>query len=153
MAIGWFVNLADADAYFITERLITTSWDALIAATKTKAVINAYNRIYYDPRYNVPTFAAATPAQKVVLRIVNGETAYYLAQHMEDEDRRLGLRAQGVTKAGIVKEEYKDLLELPVPPFVDTMLEEAGFVTEKAFGLVDIDRDENESVDEKVDDF
>jgi hypothetical protein len=154
MAIGWFTNLAETESYFTDERLITTAWDALADnATKTKAVKNAYNRVYHDPRYAVPTYADATAAQLVVLKIVNGEMAYYLAQHMEDEDRRMGLRSQGVTKAGIVKEEYKSDLELPIPPFIDALLAEEGFVTEKAFGMVDIARDEEKSVDEKVDEF
>ena len=154
MSEGWFDDLNDAKTYFTVERLVETAWNALATdALKTKAVINAYNRIYYDPRYDVPTYAAATPAQLVILKKVNGEMAYYLAQHLEDEDRRMGLRAQGVTKAGIVKEEYKDDLELPVPPFIDAILEEEGFVIEKAFGMVDVDRDEDESVDTKVDEF
>lgn len=152
--IGWFDDLANAEAYFTTDRLITTSWDALADdATKTKAVINAYNRIYYDPRYAVPTYADATAAQLVILKKVNGEMAYYLAQHLEDEDRRVGLRAQGVIKAGIVKEDYKEGLELPVPPFIDALLDDAGFLSDVAFGMVDVDRDEDESVDTKVDDF
>ena len=155
MSLGWFDNLVDAKAYFTVERLITTAWDALPDdATMTKAVINAYNRIYYDPRYDVPTYADATAIQLVILKKVNGEMAYYLAQHLEDEDRRMGLRAQGVIKAGIVEEGYKeDSVELPVPPFIDALLEAEGFVTEKAFGMVDVDRDEDESVDTKVDDF
>ena len=156
MSIGWFDDLDDAKAYFTVERLVTTAWDALVVLgdpTATKAVINAYNRIYHDPRYSVPTYIDATAAQLVILKIVNGEMAYYLAQHLEDEDRRQGLRAQGVTKAGIVQEEYKDLLELPVPPFVDALLDAEGFVIAKVFGMVNVDRDEDESVDEKVDDF
>lgn len=154
MSEGWFSSLTEANAYFTTERLVTTSWDALTDdRLKTKVLINAYNRIYYDSRYNVPTYAGATAAQLVILKKVNGEVAYYLAQHLEDEDRRMGIRAQGVIEAGIVKEVYKDLLELPVPPFVDAMLDDEGFVTAKAFGMVDIDRDESKSVDEKVDDF
>jgi len=157
MSIGWFVDLDDAKDYFTVERLVTTAWDALVVLgdpTATKAVINAYNRIYYDRRYDVPTYAAATAIQKVVLRIVNGEMAYYLAMHLASEDRRMGLRAQGIIKAGIVKEDYKDdLAELPIPPLIDAMLADAGFTTEKAFGMVDIDRDEDESVDTKVDDF
>ena len=157
MAIGWFNNLNDAKDYFNNERLVKTAWLALLAIgdpTATSAVINAYNRIYYDPRYAVPTYADATPAQKAVLRIVNGEMAYYLAVHLADEDRRMGLRVQGVIKAGIVKEDYKDnSIELPVPPIIDAMLADAGFTTEKAFGMVDVDRDENKSVDEKVDEF
>ena len=79
--------------------------------------------------------------------------AYYLAVHLADEDRRKGIQTQGVTDAGIVKEKYdKDKLnDLPIPPFVDVLLED--FKTEKAFGMVDVDRDEDESVDTKVDDF
>ncbi len=155
MSLGWFLNLTNAKAYFTTERLVTTAWDALNTdALKTKAVINAYNRIYYDPRYDVPTYAGATAAQLVILKKVNGEMAYYLAQHLEDEDRRMGLRSQGVIKAGIVKEDYKDnSIELPVPPLIDALLEDEGFTTEKAFGMVNVDRDEEKSVDEKVDDF
>ena len=158
MSVGWFDDLDDAKAYFTTERLITTSWDTVVALgdpTATKAVINAYNRILYDPRYDVPTYADATAAQLVVLKKINGEMAYYLAQHLEDEDRRKGLQAQAVIGAGIVKETYdKDMLdEMPIPPFVDALLKEEGFMTEKAFGMVDIDRDEDESVDTKVDDF
>jgi len=154
MSLGWFIDLTDAKNYFINERLVETAWNALATdALKTKAVKNAYNRIYHDPRYDVPTYATATAAQLVVLKIVNGEMAYYLAQHLEDEDRRVGLRTQGVTKAGIVKEDYKDDVGLPIPPFIDAMLEEEGFVTAKAFGMVDIDRKEDKSVDEKVDDF
>lgn len=159
MSIGWFFDLTDAKNYFLTERLVTTAWDALITIADptikaTKAVINAYNRIYYDPRYDVPTYADATTAQKVILRKVNGEMAYYLAMHLASEDRRMGLRAQGVIKAGIVKEDYKDnSIELPVPAFIDALLADEGFTTEKAFGIIDIDRDEDKSVDEKVDKF
>lgn len=160
MSLGWFDDIADAEAYFTAERLITTAWDALFgysddAVLQEKAIINAYNRIYYDPRYDVPTYAAATDAQKVILKKVNGEMAYYLAQHLDDEDRRKGLQAQAVIKAGIVEEDYSkdDLMALPVPPFVEALLEAEGFTTEKAFGMVDIDRDEDESVDKKVDDF
>lgn len=156
MSLGYFDNLAEATAYFTNERLITTAWDALANdAVKTKAVTNAYNRIYYSPKYDVPTYADATAAQLVILKKVNGEMAYFLAQHLADEDRRKGLQAQGVTDAGIVKEKYdKDKLdELPIPPFVEALLADEGFMSEKAFGMVDIDRDENESVDTEVDDF
>lgn len=151
MALGWFNDLADADEYFTDERLETSAWDNLgDDAKKTAAVKMAYNRIFYDPRYNVPTYAAATAAQLVILKKVNGEMAYYLAQHLSDEDRRKGLQAQAVTQAGIVKETYKDadLMSLPVPPFVDALL--GGFKTATAFGMIDIDRDENKSVDEDV---
>lgn len=151
MPIGWFDDLDNAKSYFSDERLITTSWDALADdATKTKAVKNAYNRIFYDPRYDVPTYANATAAQLVILKKVNGEMAYYLAEHLEDEDRRKGLQAQAVSQSGIVKEAYSkdDLMSLPVPPFVDKLLND--FKTEIALGMVDIDRDEDEEADSDV---
>jgi len=154
MSLGWFDDLAEAKSYFTDERLITTVWDALSDdAAKTKAVKNAYNRIYYSPKYDVPTYAEASAAQLVILKKVNGEMAYYLAQHLEDEDRRKGLQAQAVIKAGIVKEDYNkdDLMSLPVPPFVDALLKD--FKTAKTFGMVDVDRDEDESVDTEVDEF
>jgi len=156
MPVGWFDDLDDAKAYFVDERLITASWDALSTdALKTKAVTNGYNRIYYDPRYNVPIYADATAVQLVILKKVNGEMAYYLATHLDDEDRRKGLQAMATIKAGIVKEDYSqnDLMSLPVPPFVDALLDGGGFLTAIGFGMVDIDRDEDESVDTKVDDF
>ncbi len=156
MSVGWFDDLDDAKAYFTTERLITTSWDDLAEdATKTEGVINGYNRVFYDPRYAVPTYADASAEQLVILKKVNGEIAYYLAQHLDDEDRRKGIQAQATIKAGIVKEDYNpdDLMSLPVPPFVDAILDDGGFLSEVSFGVVDIDRDENESANTKVDDF
>jgi len=159
--LGWS-TLAEATTYFTDERLETTVWDAIVAIgaltandIKNKALNMAYNRIYYDPRYAVPAAGAETATQKVMLIKVQCEMANYLVVHLADEDRRMGLEAQHVTDAGIVKEKYdKDKLnELPVPPIVNALLEAEGFVTEKAFGMVDVDRDEEKSVDEKVDDF
>ena len=152
MSIGWFSNLADAEAYFTTDRLVTTAWDALSTdALKTKAVIQGYNRIFYDPQYNVPTFAAATAAQLVILKKVNGEMAYYLAVHLAAEDQRKGIQAQAVTDAGVVKEKYnKDLLdELPVPPMVKALLDEFDLEGETMV-MVEIARDENKDLDTDV---
>lgn len=159
--LGWS-TLVEATTYFTDERLETTVWDAIVAIgaltandIKNKALNMAYNRIYYDPRYAVPAAGSETATQKVILIKVQCEMANYLAVHLADEDRRKGLQAQAVIKAGIVKEDYSkdDLMALPVPPFVEALLDDEGFTTEKAFGLVDIDRKEDESVDTKVDKF
>lgn len=153
MAWDYFLNQADADAYFTVERFITDLWVAANAATKEKAVTNGYNRIFYDPNYNLPTLATATAAQLVTLRKATGEMAYYILQHLDDEDRRKGIQAQGVIKADIVKEVYweKMLTKLPVPQFVDALLD--SFKDMQVVRKTDIDRDENESVDENVTDF
>lgn len=150
--MGWFASLADAEAYFTTDRLVTTAWDDLSTdALKTKAVIQGYNRIFYNPQYNVPTYVAATAAQLVILKKVNGEMAYYLATHLAAEDQRKGLQAQAVTDAGVVKEKYnKDLLdEVPVPAVVEALLDEFDELAETTV-MLPIDRDEDEDLDEDV---
>lgn len=156
MSIGWFANLTQARNYFDTERLETDAWDALFTTAGTdeeKVLINAYNRIYYDSRWSLPTYAEASAAALVELQKANAEMAYYLAIHLADEDRRKGLQAQGVVKAGIVEEDYStnNLMDLPVPPFVLAILEP--WKTARAFGAVDLARDEDESANTKVHDF
>lgn len=151
MAIGWLINLAEANTYFTVDRLETVFWDNASNALRTKALENAHNRILYHDDYEIP--ASPSPAQLVKLKMAQEEMAYYLLIHLADEDRRKGIQVQGVVKAGIVKEDYdKDLLLwLPIPPFVDDLLSE--FKKAKAFFKVDIDRDEEESVDENVTDY
>lgn len=151
MAIGWLINLAEATAYFTSHRLETHFWDTASNTIKTKALENSYNRIFYHDDYSIP--ASPSPAQLVRLKMAQNEMAYYLLIHLADEDRRKGIQAQGVVKAGIVKEDYDKalLLWLPIPPFVDDLLSE--FKKKKHFYKVDIDRDEEESVDENVTDF
>jgi len=151
MAIGWMVNLAEASAYFVVNRLVTEHWDGKTNALKTKALWNGYNRILYHEDYSIPS--SPTPAQLIVLKIAQCEMAYYLLLHLRDEDRRKGIQVQDVVKAGIVKEDYKsdELMKLPIPPFVDDLLK--AFKTKKHFFKVDIDRDEDKSVDENVTDF
>jgi hypothetical protein len=156
MSIGWFADLAQARDYFEDERLETEAWDDLFESSgvlETKILKQAYNRLYYDSRWELPTYAEAKAADLVILQKANAEMAYYLAVHLADEDRRKGLQAQGVTQAGIVKESYSEkmLMEVPIPPIVIAML--APWETERHFGAVDLERDEEESVDTKVHDF
>jgi hypothetical protein len=155
MAFGWIVTVLEANTYFLEQRLNTTAWDALtIDSTineKEKVLMNAYNRILYDDRLSIP--ASPTAAQLVILKLAQCEYSYYLAQHLNDEDRRMGLQAQHVTKAGVVEETYdKDRLDaLPIPQFVLAIL--APFLKATVFAAVNIDRDEEESVDEDVTGF
>lgn len=145
-AIGWFASLADAESYFTSERLETNAWDALTTdAKKTKALIQAYNRLYYSGLFELPTEPEAPAADLVVLKKAQGEMAYYLAQHLADEDRRKGIQAQGVTEAGIVKETYSEgaLSDIPIPPLVAGILEDYSTAGE-AFYVAAVDRDEDE---------
>lgn len=129
MAIGWVVNLADAESYFDDERLETDAWDEIMALDSSgklneKALLNAYNRLYYLPDYTLPTFAEATADQLVILRKAQCEMAYYLCIHLADEDRRKGIQAQGVTKADIVGETYSEnwIDRAPIPAYVIALL-------------------------------
>jgi len=152
LELGWS-SLAKAELYFTNERLETDSWDDLSSDDKKNTALNmAYNRIYYCPDYSVPVAGSETATQKTKLIKVQCEMAYYLALHLADEDRRKGLQAQGVVEAGIVKEAYSksDLMELPIPPFIDAILDDEGYKTKKAFSMVDIDRDEDEKVSKDV---
>jgi hypothetical protein len=155
MAFGWFTDLADANTYFTDERLVTESWDNLTNAQKQKVLVQAYNRIYYSREFIVPTYLEATADDLIVLRKANGEFAYYLALHLDDEDRRKGLQAQATVEAGVVKEKYKDtaLYDTPIPQFVRDLL--CGYLAgvDTNFGAVDLERDEAESVNTKVNDF
>lgn len=158
MSIGWFDDLAEAETYFEDERLETEAWDDLQEISgnlqKTKVLTNAYNRLYYDKKWELPTYAEATAVELVKLKKANGEMAYYLAIHLADEDRRKGIQAQGVIEAGVVKEKYDPgwLDKLPVPPFVEALLED--FETDGPhFGAIDLARDEDESVHTKVHKF
>ena len=154
MSLGWFDDLDDANDYFKLERLETWAWDELEDIYREKVVNTAYNRLYYDPKKNLPTYTEALGTSgHDKLKKANGEMAYYLCQHLADEDRRKGMQAQGVTEAGRVAEKYSEKMftELPVPPFVEALLSE--WSTEKHFGAIDLERDEEESVNTKVHDF
>lgn len=156
MSVGWFLNTAEADTYFETERLTSTAWDALVAVSggrdqKTAVLTQAYNRLYYSKDFILPTYAEATADDLTILKKAQGEMAYYLALHLADEDRRKGLQAQGVSTAGIVKETFKDgdLTETSIPQVVRDLLcaYQAGG---KPFYAVDIDRNEDEDVNTDV---
>jgi hypothetical protein len=158
MPIGWFVDVTEANDYFTDERLETECWDGLGSGSgipyKDKVLLQAYNRLYYDPRWTLPTYAQATAADLVILTKAQAEEAYYLCVHLEDEDRRKGLEAQGVIKAEIVKEWYDPnrLDDLPVPAAVQALLY-PWLVDYNEFGIVDIGRNENKSAKAKVGKF
>ena len=157
MSIGYFVDLAEAEDYFTNERLDTDAWDDIDESgdlKKIKALTMAYNRIYYDPRWTLPTYTEATADQLVILRKANAEEAYYLAQHLTGEDHRKAIQAQGTIEAGVVKEKYTDkmLNDLPVPPFVIALLE--SFLDDGVYiGAANVARDEEESVNTKVHEY
>lgn len=160
MALGYFADVADADDYFADERLETRAWDALATFSssgtnlKEKCLIHSFNRIFYSPLFSLPTYAAATPAELVILRKAHGEMAYYVALHIygEDEDRRKGLQYQAVTDAGIVEEKYdkERYANTPIPAPVIDMLAPWSTDAHRVFAA-NLDRDEDKDITEKLD--
>ena len=149
--IGWS-TLVEAAAYFANNRLETSEWDSLSTDDlKNKCLNTAYNRIVYAKQWSIP--AVPTAAELIKLKIAQQEMGYYIALHLSDEDRRKGLQAQGVIKAGIIKEDYyaEWLDKLPFPPIVINIL--VGFLSDLEFYAVDIDRDEDRAVGDNVTDF
>jgi len=151
-AIGWVADLASANAYFLGERLESPYWDALISTTggrdeKTAVLNMAYNRLRFCREFSIPTTPTADQGER--LKIAQLETAYYLAQHLADEDTRKGLHAQGVVGAGIVQETAVNLLDVPIPPIVYQLLNDMAVVV-APFAAIDIDRREEESVNTSV---
>ena len=148
--IGW-ISITNADDYFET-RYAHADWDTLNNEDKKALLTTSYDRIRYYKKFNIPP--VPTAAQKAKLADAQCEMANYIIIHLADEDRRKGLQAQGVVGAGIVKETYERemLLTLPIPPIVLNILDEF-LVDDAHFGIVDLARDEEESVDTKVHDF
>jgi hypothetical protein len=154
--IGWINDIASAEQYFLTHRLETTAWDALTVVSGGKdektAVLNmAYDRLRFCKDFDIPTSPSVAELER--LAMAQEETAYYLAMHLADEDRRKGLQAQGVTVAGIVKEDYRgaDLSKLPLPPIVYDLLEEMLYV-ETPFFITELRRNEDKLANESVTD-
>ena len=147
--IGW-ISVANATLYFST-RYGEDVWTAVPEVTgnmkKTAVLTTAYDRIRYCDEFDIPT--SPTVAQKALLADAQCEVAQYMIIHLSDEDRRKGLQAQGVTDAGIVKETYDrdNLLKLPIPPIVYHILDSFRKYKSPLY-MVDIDRDEDKSVDE-----
>ncbi len=121
-------NRLDADSYWVDEE-----------PDNVRALITAYKWLNAGS-YSFPT----TPVQ--VMKDAQCEMALFLIQHQPDLDLRMGLQAQGVIAAGVVKERYKDdnYVELPIPPIVKKLLED--YSTERPVYLINIERNENESV-------
>ncbi len=135
---SWLTE-AQANTYF-ADRLKASDYWTDAADDNPPALITAYKWLNAGS-YSFP----ATPTQ--IMKDAQCEMAFFLLQHQPDLDLRMGLQSQSVIAAGVVKERYKDdnYVELPIPPLVKKLLE--GYSTDRAAYIIDIARNENESVD------
>lgn len=137
-------NIAGANTYFET-RAGATAWAGYTDAVKQSDLTTAFNRLNDHEDYDLPSAPTGSALEKI--QRAQCEMAWYIHKHIEDEDERKGLQAQGVIKAGIVKEEYNitDLHTLPLPPVVVNLLKD--YCNVEAVYQIDIGRDENFEAD------
>lgn len=135
---SWLTE-AQANTYFEARIRSSDYWldggdDSLPALITAYKWLNAGSYSFPDP---------ATQGMKDA----QCEMAFFLLQHQPELDLRMGLQSQGVIGAGVIKEKYKDdnYVELPIPPLVKKLLE--AYSTDRAAYIIDIARNENESVD------
>ena len=133
-----WVTEAEANAFMDNRFGSVDYWTAGVA-TNQAALITAYNWLQAG-RYTFP----ATSTQD--MKDAQCEMALFLMQHQPDLDLRMGLQAQGVVAAGVVKEKYRDdgSLELPLPLIVQQLL--ASLDDTRPVYLVDLARNPEESV-------
>jgi hypothetical protein len=137
--IGWVEQTAAAT--FFTTRYGCSAWATIISDDQISLLTTAWNRILHDPRWTIPASPGA--AEKAKLAYAQELTAWYMHTHIEDEDRRKGLQAQGVIQSGLVQETYdRDRLDIiPLPAEALAVLNEL-FNDAKPFYAIDVDRRE-----------
>jgi hypothetical protein len=133
-----WVTEAEANTY-CDARLGASGYWANGAADNKLALITAYT--WLNVKYALPVVGTTA------IKNAQCEYAIFLLQHQPDLDLRMGLQAQGVVAAGVVKERYKDdnYIELPIPPIVQQLL--GDYDTDRPVYLVNLERYEEEGVD------
>lgn len=145
---GWTTD-TQANDYF-ADRLASSAYTGASAGDQKASMMTAYWRLIDCKDYSLTEITPTSSA----LRRAQCEMAYYLLKHLQAEDHRLGIRIQGVIDAGIVQEKYKHDVEIPIPPIVDSILEEAGYkVFVSPFHVAAIGRDDNLDIDEKITEY
>jgi len=134
-----WVTEAQANAY-MADRLGASDYWTDGADINRQALLSAYVWLTSSPRFSFPTAVA------ILMRTIQYEMALFLIQHQPDIDLRMGIQAQGVLVAGIVKETYRGAATtLPFPPMVAALAHD--YDNYKVAQLVDLARDEEQEVD------
>ena len=119
MVIGWFTDLAAANTA-MAAMSGAASWASLTSTQQTAYLTDAYKRLKFCNLFDIPVTPSVIELER--LQYAQAETAWYFKLHKQDEDRRMGLRAQGVTEADIVGETYADRIDVPLPAIVSGIL-------------------------------
>lgn len=133
-----WVTLAEANTYFGDRPMSSEYW--VSGNDKNAAILYAYKLLTRSNRYELPTTATQS------MKDAQCELAYYLLQQLNDIDIRMGLQAQGVVQAGMLKEAYRgDLVGGGAFPFPATVVDLlSGYDTVRGMFVFDVERDEEE---------
>jgi hypothetical protein len=142
---GWTTD-TEASSYF-AKRLSSIAYTGAVAADQEAAMMTAFYRLIDCNLYGLATITPPTDP----LRRAQCEMAIYLLLHLSAEDHRIGIQAQGVIEAGIVKEKYRQGPDVPIPPIVDSILVGAGFTSSfPAIKMASIGRDDDLNLSDKI---
>jgi len=134
-----WVTEAEANTY-MDERLGAADYWTNGAADNARALVTAWTWLTNSPKFSFPTAVASITT---VMKYIQFEMALFLLQHQPDIDLRMGLQAQNVTEAGIVKEKYTlSIHGIPLPATVVDMAQ--GFLNQRNIYILDLERDEEQ---------
>lgn len=132
-----WITEADADTYFGTRFASSDYWCS--GVDKDGALITAHQWLKNNPNLTFPTTVSQS------MKDAQCEMALFLLQHQPDIDLRMGLQAQGVIEAGIVKEKYSQRSSVPIPAVVMALIE--AYRGDSPVRMINISRNEDEGVD------
>lgn len=133
MALHGWVTEAEADLYFTTRLNAAGVW---VAGIKPAALQTAYEHLIGCGYFTFPD--TATDEMK---KMQYEQTLFHL---LADPDYRLALQAQGVLKANVVGETYKDREQpnVAIAPLAWTIGEEEGYLDQKTAYINELSRTE-----------
>lgn len=132
---SWIVE-ADANTFMDGRHKASDYWTNG-AVGNVPAIVTAYFWLTDSPRFSFPAVATAA------MKRLQCEMALFLVQHQPDIDLRMGIQAQNVIEAGIVKEKYvMKIMGIPVPPAVANLA--YPYLDQHSIYILDLERDEEE---------
>jgi len=139
VGVNSWVTMDEADTYFSERIGASNYWTS--GADKEQALITAYRQIK-----NAYNLSAETTDNNI--KYAQCEQALFLIAFSDEIFRRASLQAQGVVKAGIVKEDYlKEYMgEVPICAMARNFLKDYDTTGAKV-RFVDLTRDEEEDYD------
>jgi len=137
-----WVTINEADTYFSERIGASAYW--VSGAAKEAALITAFRQLNNAKGYSFPAAASDN------MKYGQCEQALFLLAFADEMFRRQSLQAQGVTDAGIVKEKYMQMKDMPICIQAKGFLRSYELTENKegagAIYAGDLTRDENEEV-------